>query len=328
MSSEITKSLMLDLAKRGSKGLEFAKKTILEETIDYPELREARKHYLTYWNDFTHAGMLSLACDGVNGNVESSIPTQAAITMMAAAFDLHDDIIDKSETKHLTPTVYGNYGGEITLLLGNAFWIEGFSLIVKSIDELAPNKMREIARILKSNLFEVGNAHASELGFRGKTKTTKADCIMLVEKKAASIEIDMHLGAIVGGGTTEQVKALARYGRIIGILTTLREEFIDVFEIEELSQKVQIERLPIPILFAMQDKQGEKEIGRILGKKKISNNDVEEIINIVFESENVKNLKNDMEDLIIEATQLLPILPKKETRNKLKQWVSSMLEDL
>lgn len=60
MSSEATKSLIADLAKRGSQGLEFAKKSMLSERIDYSELQEALKHYLTYWNDFTHAGMFAL----------------------------------------------------------------------------------------------------------------------------------------------------------------------------------------------------------------------------------------------------------------------------
>jgi geranylgeranyl pyrophosphate synthase len=328
MSSETTKALIIDLAKRGSKGLEYAKKTMLSEEMDYPELQKAFKHYLTYWNDFTHAGMFSLSCEAVNGNTEKAIPAQAGITMMAAAFDLHDDIIDRSETKHSTQTVYGKYGEELTLLLGNAFLIEGFSLLVGSIYDFVQNKIQETLRIIKTGLFDVGNAHASELGFRNKTGITPAECMQLVEKKAASIELDMRLGAIVGGGTTEQVNALARYGRIIGILTTLREEFIDVFEIEELGQKAKINRLPIPLIFAAQDVEIGASINRILAKKKIEDTDIEEIIGLSFESKHVKKLKKDMEDLIIEATQLAMTLPRKETGNQLKQWASSMLEDL
>jgi geranylgeranyl pyrophosphate synthase len=166
------------------------------------------------------------------------------------------------------------------------------------------------------------------LGFRERENATPSECMQLVEKKAASIEADMSIGAIVGGGTDEQVKALAKYGRIIGILTTLREEFIDIFEIEELVQKVRIKRLPIPILFAMQEAGRKKDIENILAKKEITNNDVKKIVNLVFESKNVKKLKRDMEDLVTEASHLVSKLPSLEISKQLRQWVSSMLEDL
>ena len=138
----------------------------------------------------------------------------------------------------------------------------------------------------------------------------------------------MHIGAIFGGGTIAEAETLAKYGRIIGMLTTLREEFIDVFEIEELVQKVHIKRLPIPILFAMQEPQRKKEIDKILANKNVTSGDVEELVELVFESKAVKKLKRDMEDLVVEATSLLLKLPNKKVSYQLNQWASSMLEDL
>ena len=180
--------------------------------------------------------------------------------MIAAAFDLHDDILDRSRTKNSSPTVYGKHGEELTLLLGNAFLIEGFALLIKSISEVSPSKLQGALQALKLNLFDVGNAHASELGFKGKTAKNPEEYLSFVKKKAASIEADMTLGAIIGGGTEDEIKALGQYGRTLGILTTLREEFIDVFELEELKQKVKIDRLPIPMVFAMQNAKAKEEI--------------------------------------------------------------------
>ncbi len=48
--------------------------------------------------------------------------------------------------------------------------------------------------------------------------------------KAASVEADMRIDAIVGGGNEKEIEALTKYGRILGMLATLREEFIDVFD--------------------------------------------------------------------------------------------------
>ena len=319
---------MADLAKRGQKALEFAKVSMKNENMEYPKLREALDHYISNWHDYTHAGLFSLSCEAVGGNPDDSVPIQASLAMIAAAFDLHDDILDQSETKHEKPTVYGKFGIELTLLLGNAFLIQGFMFLTKSIAEFAPGKLKERLLILKTNLFEVGNAHALELGLKGKEIAEPQKYMEFVKKKAASIEADMSLGAIFGGGTENEIKALGQYGRILGILTTLREEFIDVYETEELIQKINIERLPIPLVFAMQNEKTKIEINEIILKGKFSSKDSERLIKRVFETKEVKKLKREMEDYATAAIDLLCILQGEVFRLKLKLFVSSMLEDL
>jgi geranylgeranyl diphosphate synthase type I len=328
MPSENTKILMADLAIRGSKGLAFAKSSMNNLRIDYPKLRQALNYYISNWHDFTHAGLFSLSNEAAGGNPDDLLAVQASIALVAAAFDLHDDIIDQSKTKHGQPTVYGKYGQELTLLLGNAFLMQGFTLFTTSIAEIAPNKMQKSIDVLKTDLFQVGNAHALELGLKGKASGKPQEYLEFVRKKAASIEADMHLGALLGRGTEEQIQALSQYGRILGILTTLREEFIDVFEAEELLQKVNINRLPIPIIFAMQNAQAKEEINKILAKQKIGRKDAEKLVETVFESEPVKCLKKEMEDFSTQACNLLRILPNQVLRNQLVEWLSSMLEDL
>jgi geranylgeranyl pyrophosphate synthase len=328
MPSENTKILMADLAARGNKGLEFAKLSMNNEKIDYPKLRQALDHYIANWHDFTHAGLFSLAYEAVGGNPDESVSIQAGIAMFAAAFDLHDDIIDQSETKRGQLTVYGKFGQDLTLLLGNAFLMQGFTLLVKSIAEVYPTKMQECIDVLKTNLFEVGNAHALELGLKGKATGKPEEYLDFIKKKAASIEADMSLGAIFGGGTEAEIKALGQYGRILGILTTLREEFIDVFEVEEMLQKINIDRLPIPIIIAMQNTETKKEIDEILAKRKITKKDAEKLVETVFDTESVKKLKKEMEDFSAQAICLLCVLHGKVLRNQLELWVSSMLEDL
>jgi len=328
MPSENTQIIMADLTKRGQKALEFAKVRMKNENMEYTELREALDHYLSNWHDYTHAGLFSLACEAVGGNPDDSVSIQASLAMIAAAFDLHDDILDQSETKHAQPTVYGKFGEELTLLLGNAFLIQGFMFITKTIAENSPSKMQETLLTLKTNLFEVGNAHALELGLKGKKVAEPKKYMDFIKKKAASIEADMCLGAIFGGGTETEIKALSQYGIILGILATLREEFIDIYETEELFQKINIERLPIPLVFAMQNEKTKMEINEIILKGKFSPKDSERLIKKVFETKEVKKLKREMEEYATEAIDLLCILQGKAFRQQLNLLVSSMLEDL
>jgi geranylgeranyl diphosphate synthase type I len=326
MTPKMGEVIVTDLKKRSKKGLEFAKQTLQVEKIEYPKLREALEHYIAHWDDFTHPGLFSVACEAVGGDPDDFVPTQAAIAMMAAAFDVHDDIIDKSKVKNKIPTVYGKFGVEMALLLGNAFLIEGFKLFVDSV-VILPKEDRPL-QTFKRLLFEVGNAHALEVGFKEKKNVVLSDFMKISEMKAAGIEADMYLGALFGRGEDVEVEVLARLGRILGILVFLREEIIDVFDIEELCQRISVKDLPPPLIFAMQDSGTKRKIMKIISKPKITTSDVAELVDVTLVSPSVVNLRDEMQLLIEEGLNLTSKLPKTKLRSQLQTMLSFMLEDL
>jgi geranylgeranyl pyrophosphate synthase len=273
-----------------------------------------------------HPGLFSIACEAVGGDPDVVAPTQAAIAMMAAAFDVHDDIIDKSKVKNKIPTVYGKFGAEMALLLGNAFLIEGFKLFVDS-SVILP-KEKSALETLKRLLFEVGNAHALEVGLKERKSVTPDDYMKITEMKAASIEADMHLGALFGGGEDAEVEVLARLGRILGILATLRDDLIDVFDIEELRQRISVQDLPLPLLFAMQDQKAKGKVMNIISKPKITKSDVTELVDFTLEAKPVVKLREKMQLLIEEGLHLTNNFSNAKSRNRLKALLSFMLEDL
>ena len=317
--------VLTELAEKSKNGLEFAKRTILSENIQSKELRDALEYYVSNWNDATHPGLFALACEAVYGDVQAAVPIQASVAMIAAAFDIHDDIIDKSKLKHRKLTVFGKFGEEIALLLGNAFLTGGFTLLGKSLEE--PQKMTRVFEAIKQSLYELGNGHALELSLRKRADARLEEYLEIVKMKAASIEGDIRIGAIVGGGKHEEVEALASYGRVLGTLAILREEFVDIFDAEELNQRASSEYLPIPILCALQDEASKEKIGELLGSK-TANIDSDALVDIVLKTRNVRNLKKYMENLVAEATRALSGVGESHMRNQLKSFASSILEGL
>jgi len=328
MTQKIGKIIVANLKRRSKKGLDLAKQILQTEKMEHPILREALEHYLAHWKDFAHPGLFSMACEAVGGDPDEAVLAQAAIAMMAAAFDIHDDIIDKSKVKHKIPTVYGKFGVEIALLLGNAFLIEGLKLFAESIRTLPKEKEKEALETIKKLTFEVGNAHAIEVGLRERKSVIPDDYLQVIKMKAAGIELDMHLGALFGGGKNAEVELLAKLGRIIGILDLLREEFIDIFEIEELCQRILVQDLPIPLLFAMQNHTAKRKITKIISKPKISQSDVAKLVDFALKAIPVMRLKKKMKVLIAEGIDLTSHLPNKRLVNQLRTLLSFMLEDL
>jgi geranylgeranyl pyrophosphate synthase len=320
--------LLENLKKRSKEGLEFARRTILAEKIECEEIREALEYYTSNWKNFIHPGLFSIACEAVGGNPDRAVPIQAALSMIAAAFDIHDDIIDKSKVKHGKSTVFGKFGKDIALLSGNAFIVKGFTLFSESIGQIPRGKMKEIFETLEKSLFELGNAHALELNLKRRIDITPEEYMQILEMKAVSVEADMRIGAIIGGGTNSEIEALAKYGRIVGILATLRDEFVDVFELEELCQRMKNEYLPIPLLYAFQNAIAKEKIQNILLQKQMTKEHVEEIVDIVLQAEETEKLKSYMKTLMDKAFRHVASIRRSPAKVSLENLAIAMLEDL
>lgn len=327
MTPKKGKLIVADLQKRSQKGLEFAKQMLQSEKMEHPKLRMALEHYLANWRDFTHPGLFSLACETVGGDPDAVVPAQAALAMMAAAFDIQDDIIDRSKMKPDAPTVYGKFGVGMAVLLGNAFLIEGFKLFVDTAKMFPREKEQKVLDETKKLLFEVGNAHALEVGMKKRGKVTPSEYLKITEMKAAGLEVDMYLGAVFGGGKDSEVQILAKVGRTLGVLATLRDDLIDVFDIAELSQRVAVNDLPLPLSFAMQDPNAQEKATKILSKPKMTDEDVSELVDITLAAKPVVELKEKMQSLITEGFTVLNRLPNRKVA-KLHRLLSFMTEDL
>jgi len=327
-TQNLSKSIIVELSKRSKECQEYVRKSLLSEKIEHEELRQALEHYFSYWNDFTHPGIFSIACEAVGGDPAQQIEAEVAMAMLAAAFDIHDDIVDDSKTKHGYPTVFGKYGKNIALLLGNAFMIDGFTLMGKAAGALPRERSAKIFSILKTSLFVIGNAHASELRLRRGLEASPKDYMKILDEKAMTIEADMNIAALFSGANSKEAKALARYGRILGILATLREEFIDIFDTEELNQRIKTGALPIPVIYAYQDKGLKKKIEKLMEKSELTSKDIERLLNIVLTSKSVELLRIRMKNLITHADKQTTIVRDEPIRVLLMEIAASTLEDL
>jgi geranylgeranyl pyrophosphate synthase len=320
--------IIRELQERSKECQQLVRSTFRSERIEHPELRKALEHYFSYWNDFTHPGLFSFAFEAAGGRLEKALKPQAAIAMIAAGFDIHDDIIDGSLEKQNHQTVFGRYGQNLSLLLGNAFIINGLTLLGLSVSDLPVERFRKIIETAKRCLFEVGNAHALELPLKGLTIVSQQEYLKIVEMKAASIEADMHIAALIASDKPDVIEALREYGRILGTLATLREEFVDVFEVDELNRRVHKEALPIPIALALKDPDLKNRITEKLKKRELTKKDVDGLVELVFRSEPISALKSRMEKLCLRAEVLLGKLETQKHKLVLRDLVRSTLEDL
>jgi len=316
------------LKQRASKPLQAAKKAILKENVQSKEAHEALRYYAENFLEPTAPAFVSLACEAVGGNPEKTTLMGAVTVLYVGAVDIHDDIIDQSKKKNGRPTVFGRFGKDIALLTGNALLLEGFALFNKATQTLELDDEKCIVDTMKTAFFEMGDAHALEVSLKGKLIVTPKEYLQMVKKKVAPWEAFTRIGAILGNGTKREIDVLATYGRTWGMLSTIRNDFVDLFDTDELQNRMLNEILPLPILYALESPRIKKKITAMLSEDRITQEDLEMILNLVLRSKQVENLRTFMRELIGEAISHLNVLKKSEAKSVLELFISLMLEDL
>ena len=111
-------------------------------------------------------------------------------------------------------------------------------------------------------------------------------------------------------------------------MATLREEFVDIYDVAELKRRVRGETLPVPLMLSMQQIGVRMKIMEILKKTRLDKNDLNALLDLVFQSDPVNELKKKMENLCFEAQFLADRIEDRKGKGLLKKLASSMLEDL
>ena len=256
-----------------------------------------------YWHDLARPALLSLACEAVGGDPDTTTPIAVPMILISGAIDIHDDIIDQSETKRNQPTVLGKFGKNIALLVGDALLFRGFALLAKAYREEVVPSVHSVIDIIKDAFFELGDAEALELEFRGKTDLPPEQYLSVVRKKAADVESYTRVGAILGGGSKSEVEALGLYGRLLGELLVLRDDLVDTADLDELSHRARKEHLPLPILYALQASKSKSELRDLLSKEELSKEEAEEIFNLTYKAKGIRQHGELMEKLIEKASR-------------------------
>jgi geranylgeranyl pyrophosphate synthase len=316
---------MLDA--QGGRSLEQARKCLSAIGIEDQKARESLEIYASNWNDVIHPAILSLSSDAVSKRTPVITDLQVMILLLTASMDIHDDVMDKSVTKNNKPTLYGQFGEDLAILIGDALLMEGFLRLYSTRNSMDPTMFDRIVAVVKNTLLEVGNAHLMELHLK-KNDVLAKDVISLIEKKAAIFEGIAEIGAIAGRGSNDQINTLKASARAFGYLVMIREEFIDVFEPAELKNRLKNEYLPLPILCAIENPKVKNKVMTLLSGK-MTKNSVQELVHLVFENQNVIELKNTMENRVSTVNRLLQqqYLIKKPAL-LLATLIKSVLEDL
>lgn len=169
--------------------------------------------------------LVLLAADAVGGSAEGVVDAGAAVETLHNFTLVHDDIMDRAETRRGRPTVHTRWDEGTAILAGDVMIGLAYEAVIRG--EL-DNKV-EILDALTRGIIDVCEGQALDCELARRVSVSLDDYLHMIAMKTARLaETAAEVGAIAGGGTPEQVAALRSYARNIGLAFQIQDDILDI----------------------------------------------------------------------------------------------------
>ncbi len=196
------------------------------------------------------------AASAVGGRYREAMPTACAIEFIHAYSLTHDDLpaLDNDTLRRGRPTCHVKFGEDIAILAGDALLTEAFAIIVNEQLETAPTErvigvLKEISKA--AGIKGMVGGQAVDIIETGQEMDLETLRFVHEHKTGALIEAAARCGAILGGGTKQDIEALGGFGKRLGLAFQMVDDILDVAgSVESIGKNVGSDRENNKMTFA------------------------------------------------------------------------------
>ncbi|MGB4592455.1 MAG: polyprenyl synthetase family protein [Coriobacteriia bacterium] len=181
-----------------------------------------------------------LACEAVGGDPAKAWPSAAAIEHFHTAALIHDDIEDSSFTRREQPCMHITEGIALAINAGDLALALVCGTVVHDDGLDGPTKLRVLDELVAMTTRTI-EGQALDIGWArdGRFDLAIDDYFVMANHKTAfySGGIPLAVGAIVGGGTEEQIEALRAFGMAAGLAFQIQDDVLNLVGTKESTKK-------------------------------------------------------------------------------------------
>jgi geranylgeranyl diphosphate synthase type I len=224
-----------------------------------------------------------LSCEAAGADARRGLPAAAAIELLHNFTLIHDDIEDRSATRHGRPTLWTIAGIARAINAGDGlFAIAQWTLLDLTDGGVPPEATLDAARWLNDACIELCEGQHADLSFESRPSVTLTEYEGMVRgKSAVLIAAATAIGAIAAGAPVAAVDAFSRYGLALGLGFQIQDDVLGIWGAPEQTGKpagddIRARKKSYPVVYAMehQDDDGRAELARIYASESLTEADV------------------------------------------------------
>jgi geranylgeranyl pyrophosphate synthase len=243
---------------------------------------------------------------------EDLLRAATAIEVLHTATLIHDDIVDKAESRRGMPTTIARYGRQVAVATGDYLFAEAFSELAEIGDPRLVRAFSEASEGLARGELEQYRAN-------GATVEVEAYLEHIRKKTAGLFKAACVAGGTLGGLSLRQIDSLATYGQALGIAFQMSDDIMDLVGKPGLMGKgigtdLAEGTVTLPVIFALREGDA-ATIRRVLAASDPSPELLEAGIEAVLATDAVAKTEawaRGEVDVALEGLDLLPDCPERE----------------
>jgi len=225
---------VVDILKKYSSDIDEEIQNSLS-TVDPEELKKSTQHLIKAGGKKIRPSMVVLSAVAVGGAPEEALKTAAAVELIHTFSLIHDDIMDEDDMRRGEPSVHVVWGEPMAILAGDTLFSKAFETVLETpINNVSYERVVGALKTVVDSCIKICEGQASDMCFEGNFDVSEeAYMNMIYKKTGALIAASTKSGAIIGGGTPEQVEILSEYGRLVGLAFQIQDDYLDVMSDEQ-----------------------------------------------------------------------------------------------
>lgn len=139
---------------------------------------------------------------------------------------VHDDIMDKSDTRRNQPTVHAKWGDNTAILSGDAMSILAYRYLA-----LCPkDKLQAVLKLFTDTAMGVCEGQQKDMDYEDQAFITMDEYMDMVgQKTGVLLACSAAMGAVLAGAGEEKVKGLYEFGYQTGLAFQIADDYLDTF---------------------------------------------------------------------------------------------------
>lgn len=243
---------------------------------DHPLIREASTHLLRAGGKRIRPTLVLLCGQAFREPDDVLIAVAAAAELVHTATLVHDDTVDRADTRRGIPTVNAGWGDPLAVLLGDYLFARAFSLLAATGDPRAVRAMADVVHQMSTGEIEQWNRRfdpeQGEIayldGIGKKTACFIAECC--------------RLGGLLAGASPQQERALRDFGYGIGMGFQIMDDILDLLgEAERFGKRIggdlRTGVITLPVIYALAHSPHRQRISEVIRSRSIEDREVAEI---------------------------------------------------
>lgn len=139
---------------------------------------------------------------------------------------LHDDLMDRADVRRGKPCVHKVWNDNTAILSGDNMLVMAYQMMSRCPSSALPS----VISIFTETALQIDEGQQYDMEFEQRTDVTEREYLEMIRlKTSVLLACALQIGALLGGASEADARALYAYGEKVGLAFQLQDDYLDVY---------------------------------------------------------------------------------------------------